>query len=97
MGMVRINEKKNLNFISSSINFAISLPAMPPCSIPIVIFIPIFNFSQNDISATGFILCSVILYSEGFSDLPFDNSKFIPHFGQRLGFANLTSGCIGQV
>ena len=48
--------KKNLLRMSSSMSLAISLPARPECSIPILIVILILNRSKKFISLAGFIL-----------------------------------------
>src|SRR3989344_2936140 len=88
---------KNLLRISFSISFAIWRPAKPPCSIPIAIVILILNFSQEDISKTGFITCP--LCSSWFipSCFVWVGTSVIPHLGHLPGFFSFTSGCIGHV
>ena len=98
IAIVKTKANQNLLRISRSIKAAISRPASPECSIPIAMVILILNFSRHVISLTGFMVwlacseCCCFVF-----DFSLLRTRFIPHFGQRPGVSETTSGCIGHV
>jgi len=93
IGADNMSAKKNFWRMSSSINLAISRPATPVCSMPMVMVILILNFSQREILEAIFIGCSRCSIPPS---VLATGTSFIPHIGQFPGEADLTSGCMGQ-